>query len=95
MKGDCASCAKEKTCKKICGIMYGFCNTDYEERQTNGEPRLFLVTFEGREWGLYTATSREAVLKFFEVFGVAETDICGIREVKRVPLGCSVTETGV
>lgn len=30
MKGNCETCAKRKTCTKDIGIIFGFCNTDYE-----------------------------------------------------------------
>ena len=99
MKGDCGSCAKRGSCKSGFGILYGGCK-NYEERQGNGEMRLFRVTFtfkgrNGFEWGLYSGTSREAVREFLEAFGVAESDIFRIGEVGRVPLGYSVVETGV
>lgn len=30
MKGLCENCVKQDTCKKTIGIMFGFCNTDFE-----------------------------------------------------------------
>ncbi len=57
--------------------------------------KVFRVTFVGFECGLYSATSVRAVREFLEEFGVAESDIRAITEVRRVPLGCSVTEIGV
>lgn len=34
MSGNCTSCAKQYTCKKDIGFMFGFCNTDFEPIQT-------------------------------------------------------------
>lgn len=33
MKGECESCAKRETCTKDIGIIFGFCNTDYEPKE--------------------------------------------------------------
>lgn len=30
MTGNCENCAKAETCRKDIGIIWGFCNTDYE-----------------------------------------------------------------
>ena len=33
MSGYCENCAKEQTCHKDIGIIWGFCNTDFEPRK--------------------------------------------------------------
>lgn len=30
MSGNCNACAKRETCRKDIGIIWGFCNTDYQ-----------------------------------------------------------------
>lgn len=30
MSGECETCAKRENCRKDIGIIWGFCNTDYE-----------------------------------------------------------------
>ena len=30
MTGKCETCAKRNDCRKTCGIMFGFCNIDYQ-----------------------------------------------------------------
>lgn len=95
MKCDCGSCVKRENCKNSFGRLYGGCK-NYEERQANGETRVFRVTFNSTyDFELYSATSRQAVLAFLEELGVEEWDIRHIGEVRRVPLGCSVIETGL
>lgn len=37
MKGNCENCAKAKTCRKDIGIIWGFCNTDYEPLEDEDE----------------------------------------------------------
>ena len=33
MKGKCEDCAKIKTCKEVVGIIFGFCNTDFQPKK--------------------------------------------------------------
>lgn len=33
MKGHCENCKHEDSCKKDIGIIWGFCNTDYEPKE--------------------------------------------------------------
>ena len=33
MKGECENCKHERTCTKDIGIIWGFCNTDYEPKE--------------------------------------------------------------
>lgn len=33
MSGECENCAKLETCCKDIGIIWGFCNTDFEPRK--------------------------------------------------------------
>ena len=30
MSGYCVDCKNSETCRKVCGIMFGFCNADFE-----------------------------------------------------------------
>lgn len=36
MSGKCDNCAKRNECSKPIGIIWGFCNTDYEEEKDDG-----------------------------------------------------------
>ena len=33
MTGECENCAKRDSCRKEIGIIWGFCNTDFEPKQ--------------------------------------------------------------
>lgn len=33
MTGNCSDCAKEKTCTKDIGFIWGFCNADFEPKK--------------------------------------------------------------
>lgn len=33
MKGECETCKHERYCRKAIGIIWGYCNTDYEPRE--------------------------------------------------------------
>ena len=33
MAGNCENCAKREQCKKEIGIIFGFCNTEFEPEQ--------------------------------------------------------------
>jgi hypothetical protein len=33
MTGYCENCAKEQICRKDIGIIWGFCNTDFEQKK--------------------------------------------------------------
>ena len=37
MKGECENCKHIDTCTKDIGIIWGFCNTDYEPKEVNNE----------------------------------------------------------
>ena len=37
MNGYCENCAKCETCRKDIGIIWGFCNTDFEPKGGNHE----------------------------------------------------------
>lgn len=32
MSGYCSDCKNSETCRKVCGIMFGFCNSDFEPK---------------------------------------------------------------
>lgn len=34
MEKSCENCAKVATCQKIIGFMYGFCNADFQPKET-------------------------------------------------------------
>lgn len=49
MKNSCDTCAKKDTCKRDTGIMFGFCNTDYQPRIDLSDltPLQFLQNYYG------------------------------------------------
>jgi len=34
MYGECENCANAKTCKRATGIMFGFCNTEFQPKES-------------------------------------------------------------
>ena len=43
MTGYCNDCAKEQTCTKDIGFIWGFCNTDYEPKITAIKEKKIIV----------------------------------------------------
>jgi len=34
MQGECENCAKAKTCRKTVGIMFGYCSTEFQPKES-------------------------------------------------------------
>ena len=37
--GNCEDCMKIKKCEKLIGIVWGFCNTDFEPKNTDDDEK--------------------------------------------------------
>ena len=48
MKGYCENCAKMESCRKTCGIMFGFCSTDFIRKNSAQEVKSWLSATDGR-----------------------------------------------
>lgn len=82
MSGKCEDCKNEKTCRSVCGIMFGFCDSEFEpkkddehmegEQKMNATERIKMV--KAMEFICRQINDEEVFMPWLEV-GVADGDI--------------------